>query len=242
MATTNAVYRVFTSSTPQYSRTIFKRIFGGRPSKELIGDDPFGNQYFIHAPEKPGGLARRTVEQPKGEYDPKTIPPEWMMWLKFSRDFIPTHDEVLTSESKRDTIRMRAEAIARNDAKLSLQQRYSGETESTPFSFQRVRLAMRLADSKAEDTASSSSSPSSSPSQSPHSADPSASGSNGETQPPAAPEASHPAGSRPQGASPGDVGGAAPTTNPFARGHSSAGGSGGGFRPEAWQPGKRKKS
>jgi len=81
-----------------------------------------GNQYFLEY-EGQGKKGRRSVEYaPNSTRDSKALPTEWWSWLHYSRDSIPTEEELLASERARRNLKARVEEIENLDRTQRLQQ------------------------------------------------------------------------------------------------------------------------
>mmetsp|Transcript_3799 Transcript_3799/g.23990 ORF Transcript_3799/g.23990 Transcript_3799/m.23990 type:complete len:159 (+) Transcript_3799:100-576(+) len=81
--------------------------------KEHVGTDPLGNQYYRWMEKGREGedVEKRSVRYANGEYDPKTVPPEWWSWLSMARREPPTEELMAEIERMRESTKAKAEAL-----------------------------------------------------------------------------------------------------------------------------------
>ncbi|GMH40909.1 hypothetical protein BSKO_08813 [Bryopsis sp. KO-2023] len=90
--------------------------------QELVGIDQIGNKYYRYPDTDPNGkpVIKRIVDLADNEYDPQSIPPEWMSWLHRFRDEIPTEQEIERMKVSRDDLKRRVAALDEEEYKRRL--------------------------------------------------------------------------------------------------------------------------
>ncbi|KAJ3117812.1 hypothetical protein HK100_000745 [Physocladia obscura] len=100
--------------------------------EKLVGSDPKGLFLFFEAPPiHDGSLSktRRTLEYIKGnqkEYFTEDVPVQWMAWLRHTRDYPPSHEEIAIAEAQKERTLRLAKEIEKKDAEMRIR-----EAEST---------------------------------------------------------------------------------------------------------------
>ncbi|KAL2918662.1 hypothetical protein HK105_201496 [Polyrhizophydium stewartii] len=91
-------------------------------ANRFMGYDLDGNMYFEGPPTREGvTLPRRSVEYRGGaihpsQYDPSTIPVQWLAWMRHTRADPPTIDELHADAARRAFVEQRALELESKDA------------------------------------------------------------------------------------------------------------------------------
>lgn len=84
-----------------------------------------------------GDIIERRMVKPHAEYDPMSIPPEWLQWLQKTRDKPPTKVDIMQAEDERNAQMQRAvtaDAVAA-DAAFRWQQQENGSSRNDVSDF-----------------------------------------------------------------------------------------------------------
>lgn len=82
--------------------------------KDLVGQDANGNLYYRITETKFGNkIERREVKwsQPYFAYDPRSLQPEWRMWLTRKREDPPTEEELAKNAAAKELYKKRVAAV-----------------------------------------------------------------------------------------------------------------------------------
>lgn len=105
---------LFSKIADKFKLLVFKQ--------ELVGIDKIGNKYYRYPDTDPNGnpVEKRIVDLVEQEYDPESIPPEWMSWLHRFRDEVPTDEEIERLQASRADLKQRVAALDEEEYKRRL--------------------------------------------------------------------------------------------------------------------------
>ncbi|KAI6690558.1 hypothetical protein NL676_027386 [Syzygium grande] len=96
---------------------IFSRIAGYFSSRTLVGMDKSGNRYFARKEEIDGIMKEKRWVVFKSEWDPTSIPVEWICWLNGQRKIAPTPEEMVELEARRERIKLNVARLKEEEEK-----------------------------------------------------------------------------------------------------------------------------